>query len=79
MPYNTHSSALKSTVAQFAKPASSGAFSGQSQTLSGKGGFSLSETTYNASNSLTAVWSNTNPQAKVLIALCAAYVFFWLI
>ncbi|KAG2739512.1 thioredoxin-like protein, partial [Suillus brevipes Sb2] len=71
--------ALKSTVAQYAKPASSGAFSGQGQTLSGKGGSSLSETTYNVSNSVTAAWSNTNPQAKVLIALCAAYVFFWLI
>ncbi|KAG2060060.1 thioredoxin-like protein [Suillus hirtellus] len=70
---------LKSAVAQHAKSASSGAFSGQGQTLSGKGGSSSSASTYNASNSLTAAWSNTSPQAKVLIALCAAYVFFWLI
>ncbi|KAG2144129.1 thioredoxin-domain-containing protein [Suillus bovinus] len=70
-------SALKSTVAQYAKPASSGGFSGQGRTLSGKGGSSAP--THNVSNSLTTVWSNTSPQAKVLIALCAAYVFFWLI
>ncbi|KAG2346955.1 thioredoxin-like protein [Suillus weaverae] len=71
--------ALKSTVAQYAKPASSGAFSGQGRTLSGKGGSSPSTFTYNASNSLTAAWSNMNPQVKVLIVLCAAYVYFWLI
>ncbi|KAG1771937.1 thioredoxin-like protein [Suillus placidus] len=71
--------ALKSTVAQFAQPASSGAFSGQGRTLSGKGGSSPSTFTYNASNSLTATWSNMNPQVKVLIVLCSAYVFFWLI
>ncbi|KAG2363951.1 hypothetical protein BDR07DRAFT_864513 [Suillus spraguei] len=52
---------LKSTVAQYAKPASSGVFSGQGHTF------------------VTTTWSNMNPQVKVLIALGAAYVFFWLI
>ncbi|KAG2129382.1 hypothetical protein BD769DRAFT_1456298, partial [Suillus cothurnatus] len=70
--------ALKSTIAQHANPASSGAFSGQGQTLSGKGGSSSSAPTYNVSNSLTTTWSNMNPQAKVLIVLCVAYVYFWL-
>ncbi|KAG1722632.1 uncharacterized protein EDB91DRAFT_1174383 [Suillus paluster] len=72
-------SGLKSSVAQFAKPASSGAFLGQGRTLSGKDNSSSSVPTYNVSNSLTATWSNMNPQAKVLIVLCAAYAFFWLI
>ncbi|KAG2064456.1 thioredoxin-like protein, partial [Suillus decipiens] len=68
--------ALKSTIAQHAQTASSGAFSGQGRTLSGKG---ESSSTYSVSNSLTSRWSNMNPQVKVLIALGAAYVFFWLI
>ncbi|KAG2035151.1 thioredoxin-like protein [Suillus americanus] len=71
--------ALKSSVSQYAKPAPSGVFSGQGRTLSGKGGSSSSVPTYNVSNSLTATWSNMNPQVKVLIVLGAAYVFFWLI
>ncbi|KAG1871395.1 thioredoxin-domain-containing protein [Suillus subluteus] len=71
--------ALKSTVIQYAQPASSGAFSGQGQTLSGKGASSSFAPTYNVSNSLTATWSKTSPQVKVLIVLCAAYVYFWLI
>ncbi|KAG1811878.1 uncharacterized protein BJ212DRAFT_1373804 [Suillus subaureus] len=71
--------ALKSTVTQYAQPASSGAFSGQGRTLSGKSGSSSSAPTYNVSNSLTTRWSNMNPQVKVLIVLCAAYVFFWLV
>ncbi|KAG2140638.1 thioredoxin-domain-containing protein [Suillus clintonianus] len=72
-------SGLKSAITQYAKPAPSGAFSGQGRTLSGKGGSSSSGSTYNASNSLTTTWSNMNPQAKVLIVLCVAYAFFWLI
>ncbi|KAG1732716.1 thioredoxin-like protein [Suillus lakei] len=70
---------LKSSIAQFAKPASSGAFPGQGRTLSGKGGSSSSAPTYNVSNSLITTWSNMNPQAKVIIVLGAVYVFFWLI
>ncbi|OJA19142.1 hypothetical protein AZE42_02166 [Rhizopogon vesiculosus] len=70
---------LKSTIIQFIGHESSGAFSGQGRTLSGSSSSVPSTHNDNVSNSLTTTWSNLNPQAKVLIALCAAYAFFWLI
>ncbi|KAJ8588408.1 thioredoxin-like protein, partial [Rhizopogon salebrosus TDB-379] len=76
--------ALKSAIVQFGQSPSSGAFSSQGHTLSDKGqtlsGSSSSvPSTHDVSNSLITTWSNLNPQAKVLIALCAAYAFFLMI
>ncbi|KAL4062978.1 thioredoxin-like protein [Scleroderma yunnanense] len=65
---------LQTALRQFAT--SSGTFPGAGNTL---GGSSSSEPTPgDGANTAGGTWTNLDPQLKILLALVAAYVFFWL-
>ncbi|KAH7930608.1 thioredoxin-domain-containing protein [Leucogyrophana mollusca] len=59
--------------------ASTGAFSGEGQTLGGSSSSQPSATGRNVPGAVESVWSKLDPQAKVLLGLLAVYIFFWLV
>ncbi|KAF9245822.1 thioredoxin-like protein [Melanogaster broomeanus] len=64
---------LQNAVKQLASSsAATGAFSGQGHTLGS------SSPPVDVTGGASALWSNMDPQFKVLLALLAAYAFFWL-
>lgn len=67
-------SALQNAVKQLATPTGS-AFPGQGQSL---GGSSSSTPAPGDGEDNVGTWTNLDPQLKILLALAAAYFFFWL-
>lgn len=65
---------LQNAVKQFAT--SSGTFPGQGQPLGGS--TSPTPGASDGANDARATWTNLDPQLKILLALGAAYLFFWL-
>lgn len=67
-------SGLQNAVKQLAT--SSGTFPGQGQSLGGS--TSPTPDSSDGANNARAMWTNLDPQLKILLALGAAYIFFWL-
>ncbi|KAG8219543.1 hypothetical protein J3R82DRAFT_493 [Butyriboletus roseoflavus] len=65
---------LQNAVKRFTSSSSTGAFSGQGQTLGGSPPPAPNDLIATASSK----WSNMDPPLKVLLGLVAVYVFFWL-
>ncbi|KAH7886079.1 thioredoxin-like protein [Phlebopus sp. FC_14] len=73
---------LQNAVKQFVSESSSPAFTGKGQTLGGSSPSSPSmpsmPSTREVTSNTSSLWSEMDPQVKILLGLLAAYVFFWL-